>query len=131
MLSVAGRSTGAPLSATRTTLALTLLLLLQHLLILGILLSGKDFLQFGIHRLLILLHLLAVCFPTHLLALLTFVAACFHLFATLEVEIVYRFILLIVKVKFFLHAIGHACSHLFGLKLAALASLGLLGKHAY
>lgn len=113
--------------ATRTALTLTLLLLLEHLLVLGVLLGGEDFLQFGIHGLLTLLHLFATCLAIYLLALLTFFAACFHLFATLEVEVVYRFVLLVVKTKFFLHAVGHACSHIFGLELAA---LGALGKHA-
>lgn len=110
--------------ATRTALTLTLLLLLQHFFILGILLGGEDFLQFGIHGLLTLLHLFAACLAIYLLVLLAIIATCFHLFATLEVEVVYRFVLLLVKVECFLQTVSNTCSHIFGLELAALGALG-------
>lgn len=113
--------------ATRTALTLTLLLLLEHLLVLGVLLGGEDFLQFGIHGFLILFHLLAACLAIYLLVLLAIIATCFHLFATLEIELIYRFVLLLVKVECFLQTVSNTCSHIFGLKLAA---LGALGKQA-
>lgn len=110
--------------ATRTALTLTLLLLLQHFFILGILLGGEDLFHFGIHGFLILFHLLAACLAIYLLVLLAIIATCFHLFATLEIELIYRFVLLLVKVECFLQTVSNTCSHIFGLELAALGALG-------
>ena len=120
-----------PISATGSSLPATLLLYLLPFRIFGILVGRKHLLQLGIHGFLTLLHLFLTRFTAHLLPSIFLLTTRLHLLTTLQVKIIYRFILGGGKSQFLLQVICLASCHLFRPEFTMSATLRSLRKQTH